>query len=160
MCVQSLDLGFCLSFSVYPLGASAFDRISTKAGASPSVRSPACLQQEAESPPGTPHTRGVAPSPALQCPAPPNPRPSMASGKGYASWSGPAAAPPLWSGISQWTRRHTGLPLEWAGSREREREGEWWCGRGSEERSQPRARTRESWGSAGGLGELRRQRHV
>lgn len=68
MCVQSLDLGLCLSFSVYPLGASAFDRISIKADASPPGRSPACLQQEAEALPGTPHTRGVAPSPRPSAP--------------------------------------------------------------------------------------------
>lgn len=63
MCVQALGLGFCLSFSVYPLGASAFDRTSTKAGTSPSGESPACLQQEEESPPASSHAGGVAPSP-------------------------------------------------------------------------------------------------
>lgn len=168
MCVQSLDLGSCLSFSVYPLGASAFDRVSTKTGANLSGQNPARIQEEAgkEEPALTHRRGGVAPSPLpprpcpLPAPCPPVACPLSPSGltKGYASWSGPAAAPPLWPGISQWIRRHTGLPLEWAGSKERTGDGEW-LPSGGQGGHCPGPRL-GGLGGVWGPGDLRRQRHV
>lgn len=135
---KSLGLGFCLSFSVYPLGASAFDRISTKGHASPSVQSPACLQQEAESPPVTPHTRGCLPLPAphpATAPIPPIPqwplRKDMLPGQGLQQ--------PLHFGLEF----HNGLTgtrvFLWSGQEvgKEKGESERWRGRGTRRAHSP-----------------------
>lgn len=161
MCVQALGLGFCLSFSVYPLGASAFDRTSTKAGTSPSGESPACLQQEEESPPGVLTRRGRGSlSPPPQNPAPP-PGPRWPLGKDM--FPGQGLQHPLHFGLEL----HNGLAgtrvFLWSGQEvgKVKGEGEWWHDRGVRNGPSPGPGLgRESWGSVGGLGDLRRQRHL